>query len=398
MFKGGNFRRIKEIKQFKFKSCSIHRKKFTSSSYQQEWVKTKLTSKHLISISGEDSKTFLKGLITNQIPEFNETQSDQIATYTAFLNPKGRLLFDCFLYPDLFNLSKSTSTNYLIEVCDRESMNLMKWISRFILRNKVKLKLLNQISIWTLWNDSIFFTQNSNEGLPKSIDDSINNLNVWKDGRGNGHLGYRILEDSSLSNTNIESLSLPTSSIDSYNLHQLLNASLPYTLSPPYQATLPFEANLDHHHAIDFKKGCYVGQELTARTYHTGVIRKRLVPLSIFNQQTNDLSDQFDSIPNQVNFSETCEFNQADLILLPNHPIESDDPRSKLGQKPLGKLLGPIYRTHQCIFGLGLLRIDHSSFSKIDWPKLYIKSNVERIEDEWFVRPLVNLAWWHQKK
>jgi folate-binding protein YgfZ len=45
---------------------------------------------------------------------------------------------------------------------------------------------------------------------------------------------------------------------------------------------LPAESNLDVMSAIDFDKGCYIGQELTSRTYHTGVIRKRLLPLSLY--------------------------------------------------------------------------------------------------------------------
>ena len=47
-------------------------------------------------------------------------------------------------------------------------------------------------------------------------------------------------------------------------------------------SALPAESNLDVLHGVDYTKGCYVGQELTSRTYHTGVIRKRLLPVSIY--------------------------------------------------------------------------------------------------------------------
>jgi len=47
---------------------------------------------------------------------------------------------------------------------------------------------------------------------------------------------------------------------------------------PPMKA-FPMESNLDVMGALDFRKGCYVGQELTVRTYHTGVIRKRILPV-----------------------------------------------------------------------------------------------------------------------
>jgi len=47
---------------------------------------------------------------------------------------------------------------------------------------------------------------------------------------------------------------------------------------PELASVLPFTANLDFLNAVHFSKGCYVGQELTARSYHTGIIRKRIVP------------------------------------------------------------------------------------------------------------------------
>lgn len=49
----------------------------------------------------------------------------------------------------------------------------------------------------------------------------------------------------------------------------------------PPEKCFPFEANCDYLHGISFHKGCYLGQEFTARTYHTGVIRKRLMPITL---------------------------------------------------------------------------------------------------------------------
>jgi folate-binding protein YgfZ len=51
------------------------------------------------------------------------------------------------------------------------------------------------------------------------------------------------------------------------------------------EAALPQESNIDYMGGIDYRKGCYVGQELTIRTHHTGVIRKRILPLMIYGEE-----------------------------------------------------------------------------------------------------------------
>jgi len=49
-----------------------------------------------------------------------------------------------------------------------------------------------------------------------------------------------------------------------------------------YATALPLECNLDYMGGVDFRKGCYVGQELTIRTRHTGVVRKRVLPVRLY--------------------------------------------------------------------------------------------------------------------
>ena len=60
---------------------------------------------------------------------------------------------------------------------------------------------------------------------------------------------------------------------------------------------LPQESNIDFFGGIDFRKGCYLGQELTIRTHHTGVVRKRIIPVKLSNmadtnQEQTDVSTQ----------------------------------------------------------------------------------------------------------
>lgn len=66
-----------------------------------------------------------------------------------------------------------------------------------------------------------------------------------------------------------------------HQLHRLCSA---VPEGPEDWPQLPLEGNIDYMSGVDFKKGCYVGQELTARTHHRGVVRKRGVALRLFRE------------------------------------------------------------------------------------------------------------------
>ncbi|XP_011644501.1 putative transferase CAF17 homolog, mitochondrial [Pogonomyrmex barbatus] len=115
---------------------------------------------------------------------------------------------------------------------------------------------------------------------------------------------------------------------------------------PPGKA-LPLEINCDYLHGVSFHKGCYVGQELTARTYHTGVVRKRLMPLLL------------DDIPDK--------------------PLAYDEKILNESDKVVGKFRGCVDK-----YGLGLMRINESLSAQ----RLSVSGINVRV-----VKP----AWWPQE-
>jgi folate-binding protein YgfZ len=105
----------------------------------------------------------------------------------------------------------------------------------------------------------------------------------------------------------------------------------------PREETLPMNANIDLMKGIDFKKGCYIGQELTIRTHHTGVVRRRILPVSLYDPATGP--------------PEKLEYDSSVLLPTPDRDTEirKDDKR----KRATGKLIGSVGN-----IGLGMCRLE----------------------------------------
>jgi folate-binding protein YgfZ len=237
--------------------------KLVPSGYAQ------LTNRTIISLTGSDASKFLQGLTTNNVDPAREH-----GWYSAFLNAQGRVLMDSIVYP-----IKDTSggeRGYLIEVDKSISGDLMKHLKRHKLRSKIHIRNVGEEwAVWASWQPS------TSDALPSTTGATI----LLPDPR-TPTLGTRILLSNSTSTTltpsSLESVAhLSEAPLESYTLHRYTNgiAEGPQEIIP--QTALPLESNIDFLSGIDFRKGCYVGQELTIRTQHTGVVRKRILPIEL---------------------------------------------------------------------------------------------------------------------
>jgi folate-binding protein YgfZ len=95
--------------------------------------------------------------------------------------------------------------------------------------------------------------------------------------------------------------------LDEYMVRRYIEGVAEGSLEIIPEHSLPHESNLDHLNAIDFRKGCYVGQELTIRTQHTGVVRKRILPVTLYlpdNTEAGPIATA-ESIPHGANVKAT---------------------------------------------------------------------------------------------
>lgn len=202
---------------------------------------TILSNRSIISISGIDRKEFLQGLITNDINKVSENQ----AIYTFHLNPQGRFLYDFFIIEN--------GEKLLLDVLKEKEDDILKKFSFYKLRSKVEIAKEPDLVVAAA-SDKTNFT---NEKV------------VFLDPRTE-KMGYRSFC------TFQESVGDNQSE---YNLKRI-NLLLPDASDLTADKSFPLEFGFENFNAIDYKKGCYIGQETTARMHYKSVIRKKIFLIS----------------------------------------------------------------------------------------------------------------------
>lgn len=233
----------------------------------------KLTGRSLIRVHGELAADFLQSLITNDIHHLNDStgKTNSTSLYTMFLNKNGRVLYDTIIYKP--NQKENT---FLVE-CDRHiDVELQNHMKIFRVRKKIDIDVVDrEQSVWVAFDPEASYDEGV---LP--VTESTSSLFVSNDPRVR-QLGTRIIAPSEISILD----SLPECKFVSvagdkeYTEHRYRLGIGEGVDELPIGKCFPLEANCDYLHGVSFHKGCYLGQEFTARTHHTGVVRKRLMPV-----------------------------------------------------------------------------------------------------------------------
>ncbi|KAL8659058.1 MAG: hypothetical protein Q9226_000639 [Calogaya cf. arnoldii] len=234
----------------------------------------RLTNRALILLYGLDAAHYLQGLTTRNIKHF--TFDSLGGFYTAFLNAQGRVLHDVFVYPIdhvPVNWGKEGITydnpGFMIDVDKVHAETLRSHLKRYKLRAKVAIEPAG-LDIWATWDDG------KADDTQSDADPSAQHFGCV-DTRAPG-MGKRIISFTDMSKT----LPGEETSLDSYDVRRILKGVPQGHREIISGEALPQESNIDYMSGIDFRKGCYVGQELTIRTHHTGVVRKRVLPVQLY--------------------------------------------------------------------------------------------------------------------
>ncbi|MBV8402391.1 MAG: folate-binding protein YgfZ, partial [Acetobacteraceae bacterium] len=203
----------------------------------------KLPARGVLEISGADRISFLQGLVSNDVQDSGPNR----AVWAALLTPQGKWLADFFILAD--------SERLLLD-CERAQVAmLLQRLSRFRLRSKVELR---------------------------DASDSLQVYAAWGGAPGSGRLaapdprlpeaGWRVLADTALPCSATE---------EDWDQHRLALGLPDGSRDLESEKTVLLEAGFDELHGVSWTKGCYMGQELTARTKYRGLVKRRLVPVEV---------------------------------------------------------------------------------------------------------------------
>ncbi|KAG8694695.1 ccr4 associated factor [Ceratobasidium sp. 395] len=146
------------------------------------------------------------------------------------------------------------------------------------------------------------------------------------------------------------------------------------------QHAFPMDSNMDLMGGLDFRKGCYVGQELTVRTYHIGVIRKRIMPVSLAregNQITFEPDPHTPMLPLHTSIqAERLASPSTDTVNRPTRP------------RGTGTLLSNVNG-----LGLALLRLEHAEGVERGELAMSLVLPNDQQSSRWVVQPR-RPAWW----
>jgi len=226
-----------------------------------------LEDRGILFIDGVDAKDFLQNIITNDINKVTNNNS----CFASLLNPQGKFLYDFLIVKH--------KNGYFID-CEKVQIDeLFKQLTLYKLRSNIQiLNLSNEFMVTALSYEKFKLIEGTKDELGftiKYVEDPI-----LLDPR-NKKLGARLI-------INLEKLYLSLKKLDLKSTKQEEYYNLSFNLGIPQKNTnklknkiFGIECNFEELNAIDFQKGCYVGQENTSRIKLRNKLTKRLLPIKI---------------------------------------------------------------------------------------------------------------------
>jgi folate-binding protein YgfZ len=226
-----------------------------------------LPSRGILAIDGPDRAAFLQGLVSNDVTQARPSR----AIYAAFLTPQGKYLHDFFVV--------ELGGKLLLD-CEAERLaDLQRRLKMYKLRSKITLEdARSQVSVTAAFGAGALEALGlpAEPGAAAPLGDGV----VFVDPRLPG-LGARAILPRGSEAAALEPAGFIAVNVAAYDRVRLEAGVPDGSRDMVVEKAILLENNLDELHAISWQKGCYMGQELTARTRYRGLVRKRLLPVIV---------------------------------------------------------------------------------------------------------------------
>ena len=233
-----------------------------------------LKDRAILYISGEDSKDFLQNLISNDINKV----TDKSSCFASLLTPQGKFLYE-------FIVVKHKS-GYFIDCEKSQVEEIFKQLNLYKIRSKVEiLNLSNEFVVASFDYEKYLSIEGSKDILGFTF--KYREDPIILDPR-NKSLGARLIINLEKLYLSLKKLDLKDDKVENYYAKSHKFGIVPKDLNKLKNKLFGIECNFEELNGIDFKKGCYVGQENTARIKLKNKLSKRLLPIEIINGKLSE--------------------------------------------------------------------------------------------------------------
>ena len=233
-----------------------------------------LEDRAILYINGLDAKDFLQNLISNDINKV----SDSSSCFASLLTPQGKFLYE-------FIVVKHKS-GYFIDCEKSQSEEIFKQLNLYKIRSKVEiLNLSNEFVVASFGYEKYRSLDGSKDILGFTM--RYREDPIILDPR-NKNLGARLIINLEKLYLSLKKLKLKDDKIENYHKQSHKLGIVPKNLNKLKNKLFGIECNFEELNGIDFKKGCYVGQENTARIKLKNKLSKRLLPIEIINGKLSE--------------------------------------------------------------------------------------------------------------
>jgi folate-binding protein YgfZ len=227
---------------------------------------TRLADRAVLRLTGPDAKPFLQGLISNDVTKL----SIGSAIHAAFLTPQGKYLHDFFL--------AENATGLMLDGEKERLPDLKRRLGIYRLRSQVTIETADDLAVFALPGLASLSAAGlqPEAGAARSLDGGI----LFTDPRLAGVGGRAILPASSGDGA-LAALGLASVERNRYDELRLSLGLPDGSRDMAVDKSILLEGGFEELHGIDFAKGCYMGQEVTARSKDRGLVKRRLLPVAI---------------------------------------------------------------------------------------------------------------------